>query len=223
MFSAVFMKLLESRPRSYDRRMDAISKGRVGEMKRAVVDAVEAPADSRVLEIGCGTGELAEMLAVRGASVVGFDRSEAMVATAQERIEGDKTGELRERLTFSRMAVDGMDGLDDESYDVAVSTLVLSELNPDERKYTLLHAHRALKPGGQLIIADEVVPEAAVKRTLQALVRTPGRVATFLVSRDVSRPLSDLAGEIRAATFVVDREERFHGDTLAIVEAHKEP
>lgn len=221
MFSAVFMKILESRPRSYDRRMDAVSRGRVGALKRAVVDAVSSPEGARVLEIGCGTGELALMLARLGAIVDGFDRSEAMAAMAKERLESDEAKELLGSLTFQRMGVDGMDELETGVYDAAVSTLVFSELTDDERRYALKHAHRALRPGGQLVIADEVVPRTAKGRALHALVRTPALVATFLVSRDTTRPLSDLEGELEAAGFAVDREERSQGDALAIVTAHR--
>lgn len=84
MFSYVFMKMLEGRPRSYDRRIDRASRGRVREMKRAVVHEIRP--GSLVLEIGCGTGELAVMLARSGAIVEGFDLSPSMVETARERV-----------------------------------------------------------------------------------------------------------------------------------------
>ena len=82
MFSYVFMKLLERRPRSYDRAMDVASSGRTRRMKRAVVAAVES--GSHVLEIGCGSGELAALLVRAGCTVEGFDRNRAMVAAARE-------------------------------------------------------------------------------------------------------------------------------------------
>ena len=85
MFSYVFMKILESRPRSYDRAMDKASRGRVKQMKEDV--AAEVPNGSRVLEIGCGTGELAAMCIARGSTVEGFDASPAMVKVARQRIE----------------------------------------------------------------------------------------------------------------------------------------
>ena len=84
MFSYVFMKMMEMRPRSYDRVMDKISRGRVRAAKESV--AAEVPEGSRVLEIGCGTGELASLLIARGATVEGFDPSPAMVKAAEERI-----------------------------------------------------------------------------------------------------------------------------------------
>ena len=44
-----------------------------------------------------------------------------------------------------------------DSFDLVMSTLVFSELSRDERLYALRHAHRVLRPGGCLAIADEVI------------------------------------------------------------------
>ncbi|MBW1812830.1 MAG: hypothetical protein JRJ39_03890, partial [Deltaproteobacteria bacterium] len=65
------MKVLESRPRSYDKAMDKASKGHVTAVKKAV--ACELADADHVLEIGCGTGELAQMLVSQGSVVHGFD------------------------------------------------------------------------------------------------------------------------------------------------------
>ena len=153
MFSYVFMKILEGRPRSYDQRMDKVSRGRVRAMKQAV--ASEIAPRTHVLEMGCGTGELAALINARGSTVEGFDRSPSMLAVARERIE---EGNLEGRLTVWEMGVDGMDALDERSYGAVVSTLVFSELADDERRYALKHALRVLEPAGLLVIADEVLP-----------------------------------------------------------------
>ena len=52
MFSYVFMRLLEGRPRSCDGGLDGAWGGRVQALKEAVAE--EVPAGARVLEIGCG-------------------------------------------------------------------------------------------------------------------------------------------------------------------------
>lgn len=214
MFSYVFMKILEGRPRSYDRRMDKASRGRVREIKASVVK--EVPQDAAVLEIGCGTGELAAMLIGHGAVVDAFDASPAMVECVRERIREEG---LDERLTVQHMGVDGMDSLPSSHYDAVVSTLVFSELTADERGYTLKHAARVLKPGGHLVIADEVVPRKAAARILQWAVRAPMLAATYLVSRASTRPIADLAGEVAEAGFHIDKEVRSHGDAFSLVKA----
>jgi len=213
-FSYVFMKILEMRPGSYDARMDRASKGRVRAAKEAV--AAEIPPGSHVLEMGCGTGELAAMMIGRGATVDGFDLSPSMLAVAEKRIVDEG---LTGRLSVRPMGVDGLDRLPDRTYDSVVATLVLSELSDDERRFAIKNAARVLKPGGRLVVADEVIPRGKVRRILQALLRWPVLALTYVVARASTRPLNNLTGEVAAAGLVVDKEIRSHGDAFALVVA----
>jgi len=212
MFSYVFMKILENRPRSYDRAMDKASRGRVKQMKEDV--AAEVPNGSRVLEIGCGTGELAAMCIARGSTVEGFDTSPTMVEVARRRIE--EKG-LSDKFTVEEMGVDGMDSLLDRTYDAVVSTLVFSELSDDERRYALKNAHRVLKPGSICVIADEVQPRTSGKKVLYFMIRGPVLAVSYLVSKAITRPIEDLTGEMKAAGFSVIKEVRSHDDAFALV------
>ncbi len=214
MFSYVFMKILEGRPRSYDRLMDTVSRGRVRAAKEAV--AAETPAGAHVLEIGCGTGELAEMLVEKRDRVEGFDLSPSMIDAARQRIAEHGLGGS---FSVRQMGVDGMDEFPACAFDAVVSTLVLSELGPDERGYALRHARRVLKPGGRLVIADEVVPRTAARRALHAVARAPVAAVTYLVAGSGARPIPDLAAELVRAGFRVDKEERSQGDAFALVVA----
>jgi len=216
MFSYVFMKILEMRPGSYDARMDRVSRGRVRALKEAV--AGEIPPGSHVLEMGCGTGELAALMVRRGATVDGFDLNPAMLAVAGRRIESENLGG---RLSVRRMGVDGLDRLPDRAYDGVVATLVLSELSDDERRFAIKQAARVLEPGGRLVVADEVVPRGGVRRIFQGLIRWPLLALTYLVSRASTRPLKDLPGEVAAVGLIVDKEVRSHGDAFALLVAHR--
>jgi ubiquinone/menaquinone biosynthesis C-methylase UbiE len=216
MFSYVFMKVLEGRPPSYDQQMDRVSGGRVRVVKEAVV--AELREDIHVLEIGCGTGELASMLIEGNRTVEGFDLSPSMISVARERIgcEG-----LQDKLKVRRMGVEGMDCYGAERFDAVVSTLVFSELNEMERGYALRQASRVLKPLGMLVIADEVIPVRWANRAVHTVVRAVALAGTYLVTGRSTHPIDDLAGEIQAAGFRVEREERSHGDAMSIVIAHK--
>lgn len=216
MFSYVFMKILEMRPASYDEQMDKASSGRVRMIKQAVVN--EVPPGSHVLEIGCGTGELAEMMIARQCRVEGFDLSPSMVRVAKNKI---KTKQLNKVFSVQEMGVEGMDKYPDTDFDAVVSTLVFSELNPGERRFAIKNAFRALKPGGHIIIADEVVPGIRWKRWLHTLIRLPMLMVTYLVSGNATRPIPDLAGELRSAGLNIEKEERLHGDAFAVVVGQK--
>jgi demethylmenaquinone methyltransferase/2-methoxy-6-polyprenyl-1,4-benzoquinol methylase len=215
-FSYVFMKILEGQPRSYDRRIDELSRGRVRAIKQAVAN--EIPRGSHVLEVGCGTGELAALICARGATVEAFDRSPSMLDVAAGRIE---EAALDGRLTLREMGVERMDGLEEQSYGAVVSTLVLSELTDDERRYTLKHAFRVLEPGGLLVVADEVLPRSTAGRLLHALTRLPLLAATYLVSGASTRPIPDLRGEVLDAGFTIGKEQRSHRDAFAVLVAHR--
>jgi 2-polyprenyl-3-methyl-5-hydroxy-6-metoxy-1,4-benzoquinol methylase len=116
----------------------------------AVVDAVLALAPSRVLDVGTGEGWLARALAERGLDVVGFDRSEALIASARE-----AGGAPR----FERVGYD--DFADDPTrwgeFDVVVCNFALlgESIGP-----ALRACGEALGPGGRLVI-QTVHPFAA--------------------------------------------------------------
>jgi ubiquinone/menaquinone biosynthesis C-methylase UbiE len=158
------------------------------------------------------------MLVSKGATVHGFDLSPTMIEVASERIV---TEGLHDKLAVKQAGVEYMDGLPDKTYDAVVSTLVFSEFSDDERRFALRRAFRVLKPGGILVIADEVIPRAKVRKLLHALVRITLLAATYLVSRSFTRPLADLPTDVAAAGFSVEKEARSHGDAFAILVARR--
>lgn len=206
------MKILEGRPLSYDRRMDKISRGQVKRVKEMVIP--EVPEGAQVLEIGCGTGELAEMLIARGATVTGFDSSREMLDAARNRIAAKG---LEDKLDIQQMGVEAMDGLQASSFDAVVSTLVFTELSDDERRFALKHSSRVLRPGGVIIIADEVVPRKVIQRLFQTLVRIPMLALTYLVSHTSTHPIEDLPAELKTAGFTIKKEIRSQSDSFALI------
>ena len=57
----------------------------VPELGRGVLDLLDPRPGERVLDLGCGDGELTEQLAARGCRVLGVDRSAEFVAAARQR------------------------------------------------------------------------------------------------------------------------------------------
>lgn len=100
----------------------------------------EAPDARRILDVGCGTGIVADHFLQAGYEVTGIDRSPAMLARARARL-GDAP-ELRE--------ADAADFAVDEQFHVAVSTYdIPNHLDDLDRVADYLGCvYRALSPGG---------------------------------------------------------------------------
>ncbi|HTA21277.1 MAG TPA: methyltransferase domain-containing protein [Polyangia bacterium] len=79
-----------------------------------LVELLAPRAGERVLDLGCGTGELTAMIAARGARVTGVDASEEMLATARARAPG---------LTFT--VADGQALAYDGAFDAVFSNAAL--------------------------------------------------------------------------------------------------
>ena len=215
MFSFVFMKVLESTPKRYDWGINFFSMGRVDAIKRRITDEYIQNGDT-VLDIGCGTGTLAMMMARKGAVVKGIDISKPMLSVAWERI--DESG-LRERVDLMESSIVGLaKHFKDESIDKIVSTLVFSELSSDERQYALAESRRILKKDGLLIIADEVRPESPLKRLLYLVVRWPVAILTYVFVQKILHSVKDLKEDVSRAGFrIVSNRRQFLGAFETIV------
>jgi SAM-dependent methyltransferase len=98
-----------------------------------------------VLDLGCGTGELAAALAPHVARVIGIDQSEAMLRAARRRTKDVQNVELR------RGSLEALE-LDDGSCDAALMVLVLTYVTDVEA--VLREAARVLCSGGRLVVVD---------------------------------------------------------------------
>ena len=78
----------------------------------------------RLLDLGTGTGLVARLAAVRGASVMGIDHSEGMLGRA--RIKADEAG-VAPIATFEAMDAEAL-ALENSSFDVAASLYVIRHL-----------------------------------------------------------------------------------------------
>jgi ubiquinone/menaquinone biosynthesis C-methylase UbiE len=206
--SYAYMKVLESAPQRYERGMRLLTLGRIEQVRRDVTARVKA--GDRVLDIGCGTGALAVMLARAGAIVTGIDIAPSMLGRAAERLREEG---LEDRVVLKEMGAVELDtAFASDSVDVVVSMLVFSELSEDEIEYTLAECWRILRPGGLLLIADEVLPKSALGRIGTFLFRLPFVVAAFVLTQNTTHRVAGLADRIAGAGFrLVDTESYLMG------------
>ena len=110
-----------------------------------------------VADLGCGTGQVSEMLAPFVASVVAVDESPAMLTAARRRLKGFANVSVREGDL-------GALPVDDESMDAALLFLVLHYTADPAEVFTEIR--RILKPDGRLLIVDMMPHERAEFRNI---------------------------------------------------------
>ncbi len=143
----------------YDWLLRCITFGRGQQLRKRMADLLPLHEGDAVLDVGCGTGDLAIELVKHIGSpgkIVGIDGSEEMIARARQKVQRHHLPiefrvERAEELSFP-----------DHSFDVVVSSLVFHAL-PGSRKLSALAAiARVLKEGGHLIIIDFLNPSGQV-------------------------------------------------------------
>ena len=117
---------------------------------RQLVDQADIESHHRILDIGCGTGNLTLLVKRRHpqADVVGLDPDARALARARRKAEREGLA-LELHPGFS-------DALPfpDASFDRVVSAFMLHHLSMDEKARTLREARRVLRAGGGLHVLD---------------------------------------------------------------------
>ncbi|MGH2856705.1 MAG: class I SAM-dependent methyltransferase [Solirubrobacteraceae bacterium] len=110
------------------------------ELRRRFALANVAAGD-RVLDLGCGTGDLSAALMAAGARVVAVDIAEAALRRARAR---------HPDLELALVPIDGPLPLDDGAFDVVWSSEVIEHVADTAR--WLSEVRRVLAPGGRLLL-----------------------------------------------------------------------
>ncbi|MEZ4654526.1 MAG: methyltransferase domain-containing protein [Candidatus Eisenbacteria bacterium] len=214
MSSYVYMKVLESTPQRYDRGIRILSRGAIDEVYRRLADSIAEPG-AHVLDIGCGTGNVALACAARGASVVGIDFNTGMleVARAKPAAQGAGTGHI-EWLELGALEIE--DRFPSDTFDGAAACLLFSELTDDEQSYLLTTLLSRVRPGGTVAIADEVAPGGTVARAWWRMRRAPWVAGTWLLAQTSTRPVHGLERRMRDSGFRDVQVEPIPGDFALI-------
>ncbi|MCP4541000.1 MAG: methyltransferase domain-containing protein [Chloroflexi bacterium] len=211
--ATVFMKYLETTPADYDRGIQLLTLNKLGPLKERIASQMVREGD-RVLEIGCGTGTLAMLMAQRGAQVTGVDVSPLMLGEARRKVTAAGQDD---RVTLIELGASSLtDHFETDSFDVIASTLVFSELADSERRFVLDECRALLAPGGRLIIADEVMPAGMLARLIYLFVRLPLILVTWLLTRTTTHPLKagQFAQELAMAGFRTESVDSFVAASL---------
>lgn len=166
--------------------------------RRLLLDATGVGPRTRLLDVGCGSGELCALAAARGAGVSGIDAADGMVAIA------------RERVPDAELRVGGLEELPwaDGAFDVVAAVNALQFAT--NIVAAIADAARVTRDGGRVAICNwgvredcdvntvddaigelaEPLPDAAAPSAERRAVRLPGGL-TELARRGGLHPLEE--------------------------------
>jgi SAM-dependent methyltransferase len=144
----------------------------------------QVPYRATVVDVGCGTGQLACFLGLRPRSVLGVDFSEGSLARARQ---------LKERLALDNVSFAPADVLDlalpDASYDYVFCNGVLHHTPEPKRGFA--HLARIARPGGYVTVGLYNRYGRFVHRTLSRASTRLGRAGEALADWGVRHMLGD--------------------------------
>ncbi|CAB3998003.1 Hypothetical predicted protein [Paramuricea clavata] len=161
----------------------------------------------KVLDMGCGTGEVTAFLAElvgRQTQVVGVDPDIERIKVAVQKQSG-----IYENITFVHGdSSSTFPHFNEQYYDVHFSNFVLQWLNAQEKEKFIETASKTLKPGGKIAILsyeeDPVIIREAGKIVLEDIDNAKEKVQPYLVKKSVIEIL------LKRARFAVLHSEYFH-------------
>jgi ubiquinone/menaquinone biosynthesis C-methylase UbiE len=165
-------------PRYYDLSAELLFAGSRRRSYQRLITAGEVKRGDRVLDIGCGPGYLARMLAEAvgpKGSVVGIDAAPEMIDYAKSKAR---------TLAHCRFEAGAAESLafPDASFEVVTSSLMMHHLPNDLQLQAVREMRRVLRPGGTLVLADFTIPERGGWRIVASLTGHAGDMARRMVS-----------------------------------------
>lgn len=132
-----------------DPRPDAIARAQAAMTQ--LLSGHLPPAPARVIDVGCGIGGTAIGLAHKGYTVDALAPPVGLIRYANEEAAEQGVGDKAKFFATGFLEVP----LPDEPYDIGLSQESLQYIHPLES--TLEHLHACIKPGGSLIVGDQVL------------------------------------------------------------------
>lgn len=199
----------------FARRYDLLTAGILEPLRQTVVDLARSEARTRglkrplrVVELCCGTGRQAAMLAEAGFEVAGVDLSPSMLAVG-------KLSGYPVKFVEADASATGLEGC---HYELAVVQFALHEMPAQTRDAVMTEIKRLLTEDGRLVAVDYLPPKSFSERLMHRLIAIPERLAgrehfagykDFLARRG-------LYGLLVKHQFMTRRRESFFAGTVGL-------
>ncbi len=178
------------------------------------VDGVDA------VELGCGGAQFGIALAQQGANVTGVDVSAEQLAYAR-----DLAAEHGVDVDFRHRSVTDLNGVDDDSFDLAFSAFAFMWV--EDLQACFAEAHRVLRDGGRLVFSVDHPFYKTLDPESGDVVRSyfsgePKRAYSESLDAEMvvyRRPVSEIVNGLLEAGFTIERLEEPGYDDPAAYEA----
>jgi len=117
---------------------------------KAIVDRIEVNVGMRVLDVGCGRGELVFYMAKHRAEASGIDYSSEAITLANK-LKSKKDKEIQKKMKFYVMDAKKLK-FPNSFFDVVILTDVIEHLYNEELDMSFSEIKRVLKKGGILLV-----------------------------------------------------------------------
>jgi len=172
---------------------------RYDELHEAVLNSIspEFKGSLRVLELGCGTGELTARLLERFpyAQIWGVDYSEKMLAVAREKLATHE-----ERLTLIQSDFNQVEF--PPQLDLVLSTLAIHHLTDPDKLRLFQRVYEHLSEGGWFVNGDAVLFESVHHEYLHGVVREEHARANGLTTEELEQRLEEIQTHDHPATLI---------------------
>lgn len=125
-------------------RLAALPLGGESKFRQLPLQGLTIAADSKILDLCCGSGQSTKFLVQQSPNVTGLDASPLSLARAKNNVpQAHYVEGMAEKMPFP-----------DQTFDLVHTSAALHEMSPEQLQEILQEVDRVLVPGGVFILTD---------------------------------------------------------------------